>query len=410
MKTKTRRKPEAAMRLTRLSLHNFRSFTRLDVEVPPGNTLIVGPNAQGKTSILEAIYLLATFTSFHAGQDRELINFVESRQATAVARIQAEFERRGKPHSLEVRIIKERDRQGRERVRKQALVDKSQKKISEALGHFNAVLFLPQMLGVIEGSPGDRRRYIDLALSQAMPTYAIQLNDYNKVVAQRNALLKQLQENGGDKSQLDFWDTRLAQHGAHIIHTRIQAIQELESAAARIHHELTRSNEVLRVDYRPAYDPLATPNGQRTLLDAPVDRRSFTREKIESGFLSALAASRQAEIWRGSTALGPHRDDLRFLSNGIDLGTYGSRGQVRTTMLTLKMAEVDWLHQRTGHMPVLLLDEVLAELDFERRADLLDRLGQWEQALMTTTDLNLFKPEFVMQAHRWNIRSGRLES
>lgn len=396
------------MRLTHLSLHNFRNFSRLDVEVPPGCTLIVGPNAQGKTTILEAIYMLAAFTSFHAGQDRELINFIEARQGTAVARIQAEFERGGRSHSLEVRVIKERDRQGRERVRKQALVDKSQKRLGEALGHFNAVLFLPQMLGVIEGSPGDRRRYIDLALSQAMPAYAVHLSDYNKVVSQRNALLKQLQENGGDKSQLDFWDARLALHGAHVIRTRVEAIQELETAAARIHHELTRSHEVLRMDYRPAYDPLPAPNGQRTLLDAPTDRRGFSREKIEAGFLKALAENRQQEIWRGSTSLGPHRDDLRFLSNGIDLGIYGSRGQVRTTMLTLKMAEVAWLQQRTGHMPVLLLDEVLAELDTERRADLLARLGDWEQALMTTTDVSLFDPVFVAQARRWDIRDGRL--
>jgi DNA replication and repair protein RecF len=396
------------MLLTHLSLHNFRNFSRLDVDVPPGSTLIVGPNAQGKTSILEAIYLLAAYTSFHASSDRELINFIEARQPTAVARIQAEFTRSGRSHTLELRVIKERDRQGRERARKQALVDKVQKRLGEALGQFNAVLFLPQMLGVVEGSPSDRRRYVDLAVSQVLPAYAAHLADYNKVVSQRNALLKQLQEHGGDRAQLDFWDERLAKHGAHLIHTRIAAVQELERSAARIHHELTRSLEVLRLDYRPSWDPLPAPSGQRPLLDAPADRSGFTLAKLEDGFRAALAANRQEDIWRGSTSLGPHRDDLRFLANGIDLGTFGSRGQVRTTLLTLKMAEADWMKSRTGHTPVLLLDEVLAELDPERRADLLARLPDWDQALMTTTDLNLFHPAFVAKARRWEILNGRL--
>ncbi|TAK13988.1 MAG: DNA replication/repair protein RecF [Anaerolineae bacterium] len=398
------------MHLTHLSLHNFRGFTRLDVDIPAGNILLVGPNAQGKTTILEAIYLLAALTSFHASTDRQLINFIEARQQTAVARIVAEFERAGRSHHLELRIIQERDRQNRERARKQILVDKVQKKLNEGLGHFNAVLFLPQMLGVIEGSPSDRRRYVDLAISQVIPPYASHLADYNKVLSQRNALLKQLQEHGGDKFQLDFWDERLVRHGAEIIHTRIHAIQEIERSAARIHHDLTQSNEVLRLDYRPAYDPVPTPNGQRTLLDAPTDRSGFPVNKLTDGFRTALAESRQQDIWRGSTAIGPHRDDLRFRANGIDLGSYGSRGQVRTTMLTLKMAEVDWIRARTGHMPVLLLDEVLAELDPQRRADLLGRLSGWEQVLMTTTDLNQFDPKFVASAARWNIANGRLEA
>lgn len=410
MTSPTRAKTSKRMRLTHLSLHNFRGFTRLDVEVPAGNILLVGANAQGKTSILEAIYLLAALTSFHASTDRQLINFVEARQQTAVARIVADFERAGRPHHLELRIIQERDRQNRERTRKQILVDKAQRKLNEGLGHFNAVLFLPQMLGVIEGSPSDRRRYLDLAISQVIPAYASHLAGYSKVLSQRNALLKQLQEHGGDKSQLDFWDERLVHYGAEIIHTRIHAIQEIERTAARIHHDLTQSNEVLRLDYRPSYDPVPTPNGQRTLLEAPTDRSGFSLVKLAEGFARALAESRQQDIWRGSTSIGPHRDDLRFLANGIDLGAYGSRGQVRTTMLTLKMAEVDWIREKTGHMPVLLLDEVLAELDPQRRADLIRRLTGWEQVLMTTTDLNQFDPAFVAAATQWNIAAGRLQS
>lgn len=396
------------MKLTRLSLTNFRNFARLDVDVPDSTVLIVGRNAQGKTSILEAIYFLASITSFHANSDRELVNFIEGRKQLAVGRIVAEYERKGRKHKLEVRIIKERDRLNRERARKEVLLDGVKKKLIDVVGHFNAVLFLPQMLRIVEGAPSERRRYIDLALAQVNNQYAHTLSDYKKIVTQRNALLKQLYEKRGDEGQLDFWDERLAKRGAELIIQRNSAIQEIEVIAARVHHELTHGEEVLRIAYDPAYDPLPTPNGQRVLLDAPTDRTSFSLSKIEDGFRERLLELRREEIARGSTTIGPHRDEIRFLSNSIDLGTYGSRGQVRTTMLTLKMAEVEWIREKTGHTPVLLLDEVLAELDAERRGDLLKRIAQWEQVLMTTTDLGLFTEDFVGGSQVWPIKDGQL--
>ncbi|MBN2502640.1 MAG: DNA replication/repair protein RecF [Anaerolineales bacterium] len=396
------------MHLTRLSLTQFRNFARLDVDVPDGTVLVVGDNAQGKTSILEGIYFLATLTSFHADSDRQLVNFLEARNPVAVGRIVADYERAGRKHRLEVRIIQESTRNGVARVRKEVLLDGTKKKLGEIVGHFNAVLFLPQMMGVIEGSPGDRRRYLDLALSQVVPHYAENLSEYNKVLSQRNALLKQLADQGGDVSQLEFWDERLTLRGAEIIHNRIQAIQEIDRHAGIIHHQLTRGSEVLRLDYQPAYDPVPSPANQLSLLDIPIDRSSVSQEKIKTGFMRALEAIRREEIARGVTTIGPHRDELRFLSNGIDLGTYGSRGQVRTTMLTMKLAEVEWMQEQTGHKPVLLLDEVLAELDHARREDLLNRVGSAEQALLTTTDLNLFHSDFVKQTHVWGINQGRL--
>jgi DNA replication and repair protein RecF len=398
------------MQLKRLSLTNFRNFARLDVDVPPATTLILGNNAQGKTSILEAVYFLATMTSFQAGSDRELVNFIEGRKELAVGRIVAEYVRAGRDHKLEVRIIKERNRLNQERVRKEVILDGSKKKLVEAVGHFNAVLFLPQMLSIVEGAPSDRRRYIDLALAQVDPHYAQSLNEYNKILSNRNALLKQLYEDKGDPGQLDFWDERIAKRGAQLIFARIHAVQELEHNAARIHHELTHGREVLRLAYDPAYDPLPKPENQPILLDAPTDRSAVTEDKIEKGFHQALLELRREEIQRGMTTIGPHRDEIRFLANGIDLGTFGSRGQVRTTMLTLKMAEVDWIKARSGHLPVLLLDEVLAELDEVRRADLLKRVPDWDQVLMTTTDASLFAEDFVKTSRVWQIQDGRLDS
>jgi DNA replication and repair protein RecF len=397
------------VRLTHLSLTNFRNFTRLDMEVPSGPVLLVGDNAQGKTSLLEAVYYLATFASFHASNERQLINLLATRESLAVGRIVAGFEREGSNHRLEVRLIQEPNG-GVLRLRKEILLDGAKQKASDVVGHFNAVLFLPQMLAVIEGAPEERRRYLNLALAQVIPHYSAALSGYNRSLTQRNALLKQLNERGGSPTQLDYWDEQLVAFGAQVLHARIRAVQELERLSARIHAELTRGEEVLRFKYQPAYDPLTPPPGQFSLpFDAPIDRTKFSLAEIQDGFLERLVQLRYDEIARGVTLSGPHRDELRLLSNGIDLGYYGSRGQVRTAILSLKLAEVAWMKDKTGQWPVLLLDEVLAELDRQRRGDLLARLSESEQSLMTTTDLDLFAPEFVRQAVLWQVRAGRVE-
>jgi DNA replication and repair protein RecF len=399
------------MRLTHLSLTNFRNFTRLDMDVPAGTVLLVGNNAQGKTSLLEAIYFLATLVSFHASSDRQLINFIEARQNLAVGRIVADFCRGDETHRMEVRIIQEANGlNGGAHLRKEVLLDGVKCKSGEAIGQFNAVLFLPQMMGIIEDGPEERRRYLNLALAQVISYYPVALSEYNKALVQRNALLKQLYERQGDPSQLDYWDEQLATSGAQLVYARIRAVHELERLAARTHRELTHGSEVLRLSYQPAYDPLPQSPAQFELpLDAPVDRRGISQEQIRKGFSESLSKLRPEEIARGMTTIGPHRDELRFLANGIDLGIYGSRGQARTAILALKIAEVAWMHAKSGHWPVLLLDEVLAELDTQRRLDLLERLTQAEQALLSTTDMDLFAPEFVQKAAVWQVEGGRVE-
>jgi DNA replication and repair protein RecF len=311
---------------------------------------------------------------------------------------------------MEVRIIQESNGlNGAPRVRKEVLVDGIKQKVGEAIGLFNAVLFLPHMLRVVEGPPDERRRYLNLAMGQVVTHYAADLAAYHRALAQRNALLKSLHESGGDADQLIFWDQQIAACGARIIYARIRAVQELERLAARLHSELTRGAETLRLVYQPAYEPLPQQPLQYALpLDAPVDRSGLTGEKIYAGFLESLERLRGEEIARGVTTIGPHRDELRLLSNGIDLGIYGSRGQSRTAVLSLKLAEVTWMREKTGQWPVLLLDEVLAELDPGRREDLLSRLAESEQTLLTTTDLDLFSKDFVRQAKIWSIQGGRV--
>ncbi|GIK09215.1 MAG: DNA replication and repair protein RecF [Anaerolineaceae bacterium] len=396
------------MYLKRLSLTNFRNFTRLDMDVPRRSVVLVGDNAQGKTSVLEAVYFLAALTSFQTNADRQMVNFLEARNSPAVARIVGEYARGSRNHKLEVRLILDPVGVGNgQRLRKELLLDGVKKQASDAVGKFSAVVFVPQMSQIIEGGPDERRRHLNLALAQAVPAYAGVLSDYGKALEQRNALLKALNERGGNADQLEVWDETLARLGAQIVQWRIAAVQELEKQAARIHFELTHGAEVLRLAYEPAYDPLPK---IALKLDAPADRSNIPLKEVERGFLERLRGLRSEEISRGVTTIGPHRDEMRFLANQIDLGDYGSRGQVRTALLSLKLAEAAWIQARTGQWPVILLDEVMAELDLQRRADLLKYLGQAEQSLLTAADLRMFTPEFVESAKVWHVKNGKVEA
>jgi DNA replication and repair protein RecF len=403
------------MVIRHLSLTNFRLYARLEASLPRGPLILVGANAQGKTSLLEALYYLGTGQSHHATSDRQLINFLAlSAEPLPFAKIVAEAV--GQPDGtqaaakrLEIRLVLDPAQAGEGRLRKEVLVNGVKRRLSELAGQVNVVLFLPQDLTIVEGSPSDRRRYLDLALSQVDPTYSFALSEYGKVLIQRNALLKQLQERGGADAQLDFWDERLGEHGALIFTARARALLELEGLASAIHRDLTRGANGLRLAYHPAYDPAAAPEGQLGLpLDVPVHRVGLEPAEVQTGLVEKLRATRPEEIARGMTLTGPHRDEIRFLAGGIDLGTYGSRGQARTAVLALKLAEVEWMRSKTDEWPVLLLDEVLAELDVSRRSELLARLGAAEQVVMTTTDLGLFPKEFVERAVVWEVSSGRI--
>jgi DNA replication and repair protein RecF len=397
------------MYLTRLSLTDFRIFSRFDQDVPRNSLILVGDNAQGKTSLLEAVYYLSTLDSFQAANSTDLINFSALDKNLAVCRIIGDYHKGSQDHRLEIRVIRDFLLNGNASVRKEVLLDGSHLKITEAVGQFNAVLFLPHMLQIATGSPQQRRHYLDLTIGQVDPRYNESLAEFNKALSQRNALLKQLLERSGDSDQLSYWDEVLTQSGSYLVHARTLAILELGELAAAIHQELTRGEEVLRLEYQPCYDPLSPDSGQiqLPLQDLP-DRSSPGLNAIQDGYRKKLLELRSEEIARGVTTLGPHRDEMRFYSNGVDLGTFGSRGQLRTALLGLKLAEVEWLKAKNGDWPVLLLDEVLAELDDFRRNDLLDRLQRTEQSLLTTTDLDLFSEGFKASAARWEIRGGRL--
>ncbi len=401
------------MRVAHLSLTNFRNYTRLEADLPAGPLILVGDNAQGKTSLLEAIYYLATASSPHATTDRQLIHWLALRNdPRPFLKIAAEVHTAREIRRLDIRVeVEDVGAAGEQRLKKTVLINGLKRRAGDLHGAVNVVLFLPQDMALVEGSPGDRRRYLDSTLCQVDPVYALALGEYGKILSQRNALLKQLQErNGnGDGVELEFWDQELCRHGATLIAARARALEEIERFAASIHRELTGGAEHLRLAYHPAFDPLADDTPQIGLgLDVPVTRSGVTPESIAQSLREKLEATRRQEIERGMTLTGPHRDDVRFLASGIDLGIYGSRGQGRTAVLSLKLAELAWMTDRAGEPPILLLDEVLAELDPQRRRDLLKRLGGVEQSVMTTTDLNLFEPEFVERVEKWRVVSGTI--
>ncbi len=387
------------MFLTHLSLSNFRAFTRLDMEMPRRILLLEGDNAQGKTSLLEAVFFFSTFTSIQSSSDRQVINFLALNDEIPVCRMVADFVRQDHQHQIEIRLILEQNgSQNGQRFRKEILVDGIKRSAQQAIGLFNAVIFLPYMTRIIEGGPDERRRYLNISLAQVVPGYARVLSEYMQTLNQRNALLKQIAERNTDSSQLSYWDNLLAEKGAFLFHERVRAINEIENLANHIHRSLTDDQEILQFSYQPALpDSLQDSLFQKSIPDVP---------EIKDFFINALKQKQGEEISRGVTTIGPHRDELRFFINDVDLGNYGSRGQIRTTMLSLKLGELEFMKDRSGEKPVLLLDETLAELDHHRRERLLQSILDGDQTLLTTTDLKLFDQNFTDQSSIWHIQQG----
>ncbi len=436
------------MRLTHIALSNFRNYTRVDLPLPAGPILLHGGNAQGKTTLLEAIYYLATTKSPHTNNDRQLLNWYAngSENLVAVGRLTAQVApaHDARPRQLEMRLIREQSSPwGDASFRREVLVNGVKVRLMDLLGNLNVVLFLPEDVALVSAPPAERRRYLDITLCQVDRRYCQALSQYNKVLSQRNALLRSLQEERRGPAaadQLQPWDQQLARSGALVLLRRARMISELERQAGQIHfRDLTGEAESLRLIYYPRLqlnhnaaangkpDPRTGPSSSPADGDSRgqgVNQLSLFRPgtlEDPAGWLlessegqlaavlhDALQASHPQEIQRGSTLVGPHRDDLRFLVNGRDLADFGSRGQQRTAVLALKLAEAIWMEAKTGERPVLLLDEVLAELDRTRRALLLDHISAADQAILTATDPTMFTASFLAQAAQMEVAGGRI--
>jgi DNA replication and repair protein RecF len=405
------------MRLLHLSLTNFRNYARLELDVPAGIIVLQGDNAQGKTNLLEAIYYLSAMRSPRTKRDRELLNWLILDDELPFTRLVAQIQHAEESEQIELSLVQSIGKSMSSdalALRRHIRINGANKRMADAIGLLNAVLFLPQDIDLVSGAPKLRRRYLDDTISQIDAQYRRELQRYNRIVTRRNHLLKSFRGRSPDLSELVFWDRRLVQHGAYLIHCRQKTIQELNQAMQEIHPKLTNDQEWLQLQYSSsvrleeqasiAYQ-MALPAEQSAALGA-----GNSPEQVAALFSQQLRRVQAKEMDRGVSMLGPHRDDFRFLVNGVDMNTYGSRGQQRTATLSLKLAEVEWIARAKNDQPVLLLDDVISELDAVHRSCLLEAVDAAQQVILTTTDLGHYGQGFLERASLWRVLAGRIET
>ena len=379
------------MYIARLELNNFRNYIHQELELPDRVIVFHGNNAQGKTNILEAIYMLATSKSPRISIDRELINWNALNDDLPMARLAAESVKNSETNQIEITLLAQpkgtdilnagESKYFQKRIRVNGLPYRA----TDMIGTIRVVLFDPQDNELIGGAPSLRRRYLDITNSQIDPDYLRSLQRYNKVLWQRNHLLRLIRDHRANPEDLSYWDEQLVSSGSYLVSQRKAELVILKRLASEIHQQLTGGAEELD-----------------TIYVQSVVQEQETKE----AFHRALYAARDEEIVRGLSLIGPHRDDMKFMIGGVDMGVYGSRGQHRTITLSLKLAEARYMLEKTGDSPVLLLDDVLSELDSERRYHLLEAVMNYEQAFITTTDLDHIPSTFLSRTTKFKIAQG----
>ncbi len=343
------------MRIEGLYLKDFRNYETLELVSDKNITFLIGDNAQGKTNILESIFLLATGRSHRTNNDQELISWGKS-----FFTVKAKFFRMGSEHTLEIRYAEQPKK-------KVILLDGIENKLREILGQITTVFFSPEDLWLVKGMPALRRRFLDLEISQINPAYYRYLQQYARIISQRNNTLRLIREKRENESMLDIWDIQLVDIGEKIINKRMDAIKKLSMLARLMHRKITDGKEELSIQYKSQSEYLKNPGQVKEIM------------------AQNLKNNRQQDIARANTSVGPHRDDLLLNVNGYDLRVFGSQGQQRTGVLALKLAELEYMKSETGEYPLLLLDDVLSELDGERRRYLVETIKDRVQTFITTT-------------------------
>lgn len=367
------------MHLSRLHLRHFRSYSELTEEFSPRYNLLVGPNGAGKTNILEAIFLLATARSHRASRDQELVQW-----GADLFRIQADIV---KAHTtLRLDLAYERDRRKQLRINGQP-----EAKISNLIGRLNVVLFAPEDLQLVKGAPALRRRFLDIELAQVSPAYFHHLQQYQRTLTQRNAVLRKGPASAA--GVLAVFDEPLIEHGCELIRRRAEAVAALEPLAAAHHWQISGGQEVLKLTYESALYPSAS--------EPPSD--------LPDRFREHLAARRHVEEIRGTTVVGPHRDDLQVSLNGHDARQFASQGQQRSAVLSLKLAELAFIAAHVGEAPVLLLDDVTSELDADRRSLLVQAIAADVQTFITTTGLDDVDQRWLEGGAVFTVTDGELQ-
>ena len=378
------------MYLSRLTLTNYRNFRSLELDLPPGLVLILGDNAQGKTNLLEAAYLLAIAKSYRTNVERELIHWPAQRSSgpetpgtpdSEQTIISGEVEQQGGRLRVIVGLrIASEEGAGGALVQKQIRVNGVATTAAGLVGRVNAVLFSATDIDLVQGAPAGRRRFLDILISQVDRTYLRTLQRYQRVLTQRNHLLRLIREGRSAPDDLDFWNGELAKEGSVLVVRRVQVVQRLAPLAMQSYKGLAGEEELsisLQVSV-PAED-----------------------------VAGALASQRSAEIRAGMTLAGPHRDDLGVAVDGMPAATYASRGQARTIALALRLAEAVFLREERREEPILLLDDVLSELDPQRRRRVLEEASSYQQVLVTSAEPSLIQEAPIQPSAVFWIRGGQ---
>jgi recF protein len=369
------------MRLNNLHLQNFRNYQTLSLSFKKNLVIFLGENAQGKTNILESIFVLAMTRSHRTTNEQELIQWDEKQ-----AIVTGEIEKEHTSMPLELFLTK--------KGRKTKVNHLEQKKLSSYIGQLNVILFAPEDLSLVKGSPQLRRKFLDMEIGQIDPIYLYELVQYQKILKQRNQYLKQLAEKKQtDELYLDILTEQLIESGSKILFARQKFIKRLEYWANQLHQKISQSKEQLNIEYISS-----VPNGPWTDLQA-----------IQATYKEALEAVKTKERFRQVTLVGPHRDELLFLINQKNVQTFGSQGQQRTTALSVKLAEIDLMKEETGEYPVLLLDDVMSELDDARQLHLLETIEGKVQTFLTTTTLEHVKDKMTVEPQIYYVRQGQVE-
>lgn len=400
------------MHISHLSLINFRNYLRLELDLPRGTVLLRGDNAQGKTNLLEAIFYLATTRSPRAQTDGQLVNWLAEKEDLPFARLDAQVWKEGASQKIEVVLVRRLEEKGASpRWRKIIKINGVPRRVRDLVGQIKVVLFLPEDIDLIADSPSQRRRYLDITLCQIDPRYYEELQRYSRLLIQRNHLLRQLRERQGSPEQLNVWDDGLVRAGTYLVVRRQEVVTRLDHFLEQVHPDLTGQQERLRLFYKANLKLDEEPGHQLPLgFDAQFSKAfrqpQLDARRVKDAFRQQLRQVRGKEMALGMTTVGPHRDDLRFLIDGVDMTIYGSRAQQRTTALSLKLAEAELMRAETGEEPIVLLDDVMSELDQARRQYLSQLVKGEQQAIFTTTDLSDYPPQFRQRALLLEVCGG----
>ncbi|WP_019720253.1 DNA replication/repair protein RecF [Heyndrickxia coagulans] len=368
------------MYLQELELHNYRNYETLTIPFENKVNVILGENAQGKTNLMEAIYVLALAKSHRTSNDKELI-----RWDAEYAKIKGRLHKTHGTVPLELTISKKGKKAKYNHI--------EQKKLSRYIGNMNVVMFAPEDLNLVKGSPQVRRRFIDMEIGQISPVYLYDMSRFQKILQQRNHYLKQLQmKKQTDWTMLDILTEQLIEQAAKIVMRRFEFVRMLEEWARPIHHSISRGLEQLEIQYKPSVNV----------------SEELDWSKMIKSYENKFAEIREREIDRGVTMAGPHRDDLAFAVNGRDVHTFGSQGQQRTAALSVKLAEIELIYSEIREYPILLLDDVLSELDDYRQSHLLNAIQGRVQTFVTTTSVDGVDHQTLREASMYTVKAGQI--